>query len=243
MASTISAGTTAGTAIVVSGDTSGSLALQTNGTTTAVTIDTSQNVGIGTTSPSRKLDVSASSAAGSSIEIGNTNTQSSTVAAINTTGTTYSYAGVGGSTIWYYGNKTVALGTDGAYPIQFVTNGSEQMRIDTAGLLKFNSGYGSAATAYGCRAWVNFNGEGTVAIRASGKVSSITDGGTGNYTINFTTAIVDANYSTVSLCGTAGVSQGLSVMQTITTTTAPVFTVNTGGTQTDYSSVTVSIFR
>jgi hypothetical protein len=52
MASTISAGTTSGTAIAISGDTTGALALQTNGTTTAVTIDTSQNVGIGTATPS-----------------------------------------------------------------------------------------------------------------------------------------------------------------------------------------------
>ena len=57
MASTISAGTSAGTAIAISGDTSGALQLQTNGTTTAVTIDTSQNVGIGTTSPTAKLQV------------------------------------------------------------------------------------------------------------------------------------------------------------------------------------------
>lgn len=64
-----------------------------------------------------------------------------------------------------------------------------------AGLLQFNSGYGSVATAYGCRAWVNFNGTGTVAIRASGNVSSITDNGTGAYTVNFTTAMPDANYS------------------------------------------------
>jgi hypothetical protein len=61
--------------------------------------------------------------------------------------------------------------------------------------LLFNSGYGSVATAYGCRAWVNFNGTGTVAIRASGNVSSITDNGTGDYTVNFTTAMPDANYS------------------------------------------------
>ena len=45
-----------------------------------------------------------------------------------------------------------------------------------------------------CRAWVNFNGTGTVAIRASGNVSSITDNGTGNYTINFTNLMLDANY-------------------------------------------------
>jgi hypothetical protein len=65
-----------------------------------------------------------------------------------------------------------------------------------SGDLQMNSGYGSVATAFGCRAWVNFNGTGTVAIRASGNVSSITDNGTGNYTVNFTTAMPDANYST-----------------------------------------------
>ncbi len=51
-----------------------------------------------------------------------------------------------------------------------------------------------------CRAWVNFNGQGTVAIRASFNVSSITDNGTGDYTINFTTALPDANYSLVGNC-------------------------------------------
>jgi len=58
---------------------------------------------------------------------------------------------------------------------------------------------------YKCKAWVNFNGTGTVAIRASGNVSSITDGGIGNYTINFTTAMPDANY-----CPVVGMSQGSS---------------------------------
>jgi hypothetical protein len=66
---------------------------------------------------------------------------------------------------------------------------------DSSGNLSFNSGYGSTAVAYGCRAWVNFNGTGTVAIRASGNVTSITDNGTGDYTINFTTAMPDANYA------------------------------------------------
>ena len=45
------------------------------------------------------------------------------------------------------------------------------------------------------KAWVNFNGQGTVAIRADFNVSSITDRGTGNYNVNFTTAMVDANHS------------------------------------------------
>lgn len=56
------------------------------------------------------------------------------------------------------------------------------------------------APIYGARAWVNFNGTGTIAIRASGNVSSITDGGAGNYTVNFTTAMQDTNYS---VCTTA----------------------------------------
>lgn len=47
------------------------------------------------------------------------------------------------------------------------------------------------------KAWVNFNGTGTVAIRAGFNVSSITDNGTGNYTVNFATALADANYAAV----------------------------------------------
>lgn len=54
-----------------------------------------------------------------------------------------------------------------------------------------------SAPIYACRAWVNFNGTGTVAIRGSGNISSITDNGTGDYTVNFTTAIEDTNYSVV----------------------------------------------
>ena len=66
------------------------------------------------------------------------------------------------------------------------------------GTAKFNQWLNSDGTEnYKCRAWVNFNGTGTVAIRASGNVSSITDNGTGDYTVNFTTAMPDANYSTV----------------------------------------------
>jgi hypothetical protein len=79
--------------------------------------------------------------------------------------------------------------------IAFSEGGVEAMRIDSSANLQFNSGYGSVATAFGCRAWVNFNGTGTPAIRASGNVSSITDNGTGDYTVNFTTAMPDANYA------------------------------------------------
>jgi hypothetical protein len=53
------------------------------------------------------------------------------------------------------------------------------------------------------KAWVNFNGSGTVAIRAAHNVSSITDNGVGNYTLNFTAALADANYA-ISCGGWAG---------------------------------------
>jgi hypothetical protein len=55
---------------------------------------------------------------------------------------------------------------------------------------------------YAAKAWVNFNGTGTVAIRASGNVSSITDNGVGQYTVNFNNALTDANYSAVANAGT-----------------------------------------
>jgi len=54
------------------------------------------------------------------------------------------------------------------------------------------------APLYMCRAWVNFNGTGTVAIRASGNVSSITDNGTGIFTVNFTNNMPDINYAAIS---------------------------------------------
>jgi hypothetical protein len=73
---------------------------------------------------------------------------------------------------------------------------------------------GSAEASGLAKAWVNFNGTGTVAIRASYNVSSITDNGTGDYTVNFTTALADANYSVVVTGGngdnvTSGVEYGV----------------------------------
>ena len=89
-------------------------------------------------------------------------------------------------------------------PLSFYTNNALAAQLDTSANLSFNSGYGSAAVAYGCRAWVKFNGTGTVAINGSGNVSSITDTGTGTYTVNFTTAMPDTNYSVASIADDNG---------------------------------------
>lgn len=103
-----------------------------------------------------------------------------------------------------------------------------------------------------CRAWVNFNGTGTVAIRASFNVSSITDNGTGDYTVNFTTALPDANYNTVfgvkqeGTGGASGANWG-AVIKAGTTPTTTALVVATGipsaGTFNDTSVVNVSVFR
>jgi hypothetical protein len=95
------------------------------------------------------------------------------------------------------GDLNTGIFFSAADTIDFVEGGTACGQFDSSANFKFNSGYGSVATAYGCRAWVNFNGTGTVAIRASGNVTSITDNGVGNYTVNFTTAMPDANYSWV----------------------------------------------
>ena len=78
--------------------------------------------------------------------------------------------------------------------MEFYTGTNERMRIETGGDLKFNSGYGSVATAYGVRAWVNFNGT-NMGLSGAGNVSSVTDNGVGIYKVNFTTNLPDENYS------------------------------------------------
>lgn len=103
-----------------------------------------------------------------------------------------------------------------------------------------------SAPIYACRAWVNFNGSGTVAIRASGNVSSITDNGVGFYTVNFTTAMPDANYS-ASCIGENSTNIGCYIWKETTvnmsTSQYPIRTVQTDTAPFDPAVVQVSIFR
>jgi hypothetical protein len=96
------------------------------------------------------------------------------------------------------------------------------MQVYDAGDFAFNSGFGSSRVAYGCRAWVNFNGTGTVAIRGAGGVSSITDNGTGDYTVNFSTAMVDANYAVTANSQAIDSGTGFPTVVTVSTTNPPV---------------------
>jgi hypothetical protein len=207
-------------AVVIAGNTSGSITLNAPdvaGTTTLnlptvsggtlVTSDSSGNVGIGTNTPAAKLDITQA-----------TNGNAFVVNALGGSTANFAVQGSGEQTFRLYNSASTGStrtsikladrnNTDWSWIILTDTldNGTIDLEVSsrTAGVFgahqdgtfKFNSGFGSVGKAYGCRAWVRFNGTGTVAINGSGNVTSVTDNGTGLYTINFTTAMPDANYS------------------------------------------------
>jgi hypothetical protein len=134
---------------------------------------------------------------------------------------------------------------------------ADVIQSDTTGTPpQFKDGNGNQIGTL-CRAWVNFNGTGTVAIRASFNVSSITDNGTGDYTINFTNAMPDANYSygyglAYDTAGSTPTNYtALSIKQgafaTFNTTTAcriyTVYTASAAGGPNDMEVVRVNFFR
>ena len=100
-----------------------------------------------------------------------------------------------------------------------------------------------------CKAWVNFNGTGTVAIRGAFNVSSITDNGTGRYKVNLATAMPDANYSVGSGLGMT-TNNGLffnignsAESPTLSTTQVPFTSCTAGGTQIDAAHCYIQVFR
>ena len=119
--------------------------------------------------------------------------------------------------VTFTGDTNTGIYSPGADRIGFAEGGTQVGEFDASGNFLFNSGYGSAAVAYGCRAWVNFNGTGTPVIRASGNVSSITDVSTGIFTINFTTALADTNYAWAGAAGTPGTANGYIFIPTVAT--------------------------
>jgi hypothetical protein len=124
----------------------------------------------------------------------------------------------------------------------------ENKAVDPLGIREAFNATGTAPV-YACRAWVNFNGTGTVAIRASGNVSSITDNAVGDYTVNFTTALPGANYA-VSVSGATSngtfaqvTSVNAGSEPTLQSTTQLRITYLTGTAGIDCATMYVSIFR
>jgi hypothetical protein len=109
---------------------------------------------------------------------------------------------------------------------------------------KLDGAQSGSAPIYGARAWVNFNGSGTVAIRASGNVSSITDNGTGDYTVNFTTAMLDASFvANASGAGNIAFVVLPTVSSNVTVRSFYVSNLVGGGTFNDSDNMHVAIFR
>lgn len=124
---------------------------------------------------------------------------------------------------------------------------ADVIQSDTAGTPpQFNDG-NSTQIGTLCRAWVNFNGTGTVAIRGSFNVSSITDNGTGDYTVNFTTALADANYACVMTVGAFSdvndTNRAIVDRNHQTTSIRAMTFVCSTGALADMASVNVSVFR
>jgi hypothetical protein len=236
----------------------------------AMRIDSSGNVGIGTSSPVYKLDINSITGWGANqtapiANIVGANAPTNGGGNLRVLSNTSATADAGGSLVFggYYtaqtnsidfaeisGRKQTGQTTGGYLALSTradLGNSTERMRIDSAGNLLFNSGYGSVATAYGCRAWVNFNGTGTVAIRASGNVTSITDNGTGDYTVNFTTAMPDVNYAVSGTAQRAVANRTLILAPyytgTYSTSAVRIHTCNDAGPPEDSPIVGVQILR
>jgi len=111
---------------------------------------------------------------------------------------------------------------------------------DGSGIIKIQSN----SVTTNALAWVNFNGTGTVAIRSSYNVSSITDNGTGDYTVNFATALSDANYSCVVTADTTSSAIRSVAVWSGTNPTASLIRVGTfatGGSAFDANYINVTI--
>jgi hypothetical protein len=137
------------------------------------------NVGIGSSSTTSLIDITQ-------VDNGDTNPGLKSYANNRTVYTGLGFAGLYST---YYQKHYAGSG----YYHQWYIGTTSVMQVDTSYNLLFNSGYGSAAVAYGCRAWLNYNGS-SQTINASGNISSVTRNGTGDYTLNFSNSMPDANY-------------------------------------------------
>jgi hypothetical protein len=203
------------------------------------------NVGLGTSSPGYSIDVFGQGQiiTGSSLNNGR-------YLGRNTSGTLVMDFGIGTGT--GSGNNIGLYNLSSTGVIVFGTNNIERIRITDTGAFQFNSGYGSVATAFGCRAWINFDGStATPTIRGSGNITSITDNGVGDYTLNFTTAMPDINYAVMGVTNEfvlGNRSSGWCIRGTdasLTTTSSVRIDVGSqsSGSAGDSSIVTVAVFR
>ena len=214
----------------------GNLAVDTN---TLYVDSTNNRVGIVNSSPSKALDVTG--------EI-----QSSSHITCN--GVVYADDDTTANTpvISFIGDTNTGIGRSAADTLDFITNGNSRFRIESTGQIKavYESQVGTdyntqLDNGYFCRAWVNFNGTGTIAIKSSGNVSSITDLGNGQYRVNFATSLPDTNYAILlgNQRNATSLSYGFFGSSNSLVGSVELITVDTTSVNTDYATVCVGIFR
>lgn len=123
--------------------------------------------------------------------------------------------GVSGGGVPADGSITAAkLASDAVTTVKILDANVTTPKIADANVVasKLSGAQSGAAPIFGIRAWVTFNGTGTVAIVGSGNVSSITDNGTGDYTVNFTTALPNANYAVFGLSNAISATNAQGVL-------------------------------
>jgi hypothetical protein len=138
------------------------------------------------------------------------------------------------------GTGTVTGISAGGLPDACITTDDIAANAVTAAKLGADQASGLA------KAWVNFDGTGTVAIRASFNVSSITDNGTGNYTVNFTTALADVNYVVQFIgggLGSGGTVYAIDDGSYTTSTVAMRSRSSSSGSVVDENPCNVAVFR
>ena len=163
-------------------------------------IDNAGNVGIGTATPSVQLEVTGAA------KIGSVEVNTATIGSLSLTSAPLPIAsgGTAGITaLAAFDNLKQAATETYTGVIELATSaeataGTDAARALTPATLRSAVNTTGTAPIYAPRAWVVFNGSGTIAIRASGNVTSITDNAAGDYTINFTTALPSANYASMA---------------------------------------------
>lgn len=224
--------------------------------TTPFIIDTDGNLGLGTPTPTAQLEATGAAKIGSltltsaPLPIASGGTNATTAADARTNLGVPASGAVTASGLTMATSRLLGRTTAGAGAIQEISAGNRitlsggVISFDASGNFQFDSGYGSIATVYGCRAWVNFTGTGTAAIRASGGVSSITDNATSNYTVNFSVTMPDTNYA-AQITGSNSSSNGAQVPLATVFSTVSV-TCEFGVpfvTSVEQTTVSVAIFR
>lgn len=248
--------------IIHSGDTDTSIRFPAVDTVTVETggverlrVTSAGSVGIGTVSPAARFHTAASYAAPTGgIDAGIQGILSNTAGyaglQILSGNTSATYIHLGDTDDADRGAIIYDHATD---QLLFNVSAAQRARITSTGLTVGSAELATpsgSAPLYAARAWVNFNGTGTVAIRASGNVTSITDNGTGDYTVNFTTAMPDANYacsfatqrSATNTDVYAGLYFGASQSQTASSVRIQTRTGSTSSVE-DVTCAQISVFR